>query len=53
MISSAIWNKQARVIFFLQSLKKLTSAYSFEIARKKTCDYALIIYMENIRDGLL
>ena len=26
--------------------KKLTSAYLFQIAREKSCDYVLIIYME-------
>ena len=35
MILSAIWNKQARVIF-LWSLKKLTGACLFQITRKKT-----------------
>ena len=29
----------------LWSLKKLTSAYLFLIAREKSCDYDLIIYM--------
>ena len=27
-------------------LKKLTSACLFQIAREKSCDYVLIIYME-------
>ena len=30
----------------LWSLKKLTSACLFQIAREKSCDYVLIIYME-------
>ena len=30
----------------LWSFKKLTSAYSFQIAREKSCDYVLIIYMK-------
>ena len=52
MISSAIWNKLARVNSFKDKqnlwslLKKLTSACLFQIAREKSCDYALIIYME-------
>ena len=29
-----------------KSLKKFTSAYLFQISRKKTCDYLLIIYMK-------
>ena len=63
MISSAIWNKLARVNYFkdqqnctspqgecnLWSLKKLTSACLFQIAREKSCDYVLITYMENTR----
>ena len=28
------------------SLKKFTSAYLFQIAREKSCDYLLIIYMK-------
>ena len=49
MISSTIWNKQARVNSFkdyLWSLKKFTSAHLFQIAREKLCDYVLIIYMK-------
>ena len=30
----------------LRSLKKLTSAYLFQIAQEKSCDYVLIIYMK-------
>ena len=29
-----------------KSLKKFTSAYLFQIAREKSCDYLLIIYMK-------
>ena len=32
----------------MRSLKKLTSAYSFQIAQEKSCDYVLIIYMKNV-----
>ena len=46
MISSAIWNKQARVNFFKDYLKKFTSAHLFQIVRGKSCDYVLIIYMK-------
>ena len=60
MISSAIWNKEARVNFlkdyklhspyglvqFWSSLKKVTSAYLFQIAREKSRDYLLITYMK-------
>ena len=28
--------------------EKFTSAYLFQIAREKSCDYLLIIYMKNI-----
>ena len=31
------------------SLKKLISAYLFQIARENSCDYVLIIYMKKIR----
>ena len=34
------------------SLKKLISAYLFQIARENSCDYVLIIYMKKIRDSL-
>ena len=29
-----------------------TSAYLFQIAREKSCNYLLIIYMKRFRDGL-
>ena len=35
----------------LWSLKKFTSAYLFQIAREKSFDYLLIIYMKKFRDG--
>ena len=47
MISGAIWNKDepvGRVQFVV--FEKLTSACLFQIAREKSCDYILIIYME-------
>ena len=44
---SAIWNKQARVN--LWSVQKLTSACLSQIALEQSCDYVLIIYMENTR----
>ena len=31
--------------------EKLTSAYLFQIAQEKSCDYLLIIYMKKFRDG--
>ena len=31
--------------------EKFTSAYSFQIAREKSCDYLLIMYMKKFRDG--
>ena len=34
----------------LWSLKKCTSAYLFQIAREKSCDYLLIIFMKKLRD---
>ena len=62
MISSAIWNKQARVNFskthkiaralraraslHVRVYEKLISAYLFQIAQEKSCDYLLIIYMK-------
>ena len=64
MISSAIWNNEARINF--QRLKtlhepagrvqfgvfeKFTSAYLFQIAQEKSCHYILIIYMKKFRDG--
>ena len=67
MISSAIWNKQARANFSkTNKLKKLhepvgrvqfevfekfTIACLFQIAQEKSCDYVLIIYIKKIRDG--
>ena len=61
MISSAIWNKQARVNFQRPTkvhepvwrvhfvvLEKFTSAYLFQIAREKSCDYLLMINTKNI-----
>ena len=65
MISSAIWNKLARVNFFQRLtklhepvgqvqfvvLKKLTCAYLFHIAREKSFDYVIIITMKKIRDS--
>ena len=50
MISSAIWNYQARVNFSkttkICSLNKFASAHLFQISREKRCDYLLIIYMK-------
>ena len=48
IISSAIWNKYARVNFFKhkQNCTSFTSAYLFQIARENSCDYVLIIYMK-------
>ena len=54
MISSAIWNNKTQLNFLktnkiaraLRARKKLTSACLFQIAREKSCDYVLIIYME-------
>ena len=40
-----IWNRKYSECN-LWSLKKFTSACLFQIARKKSCDYVLIIYME-------
>ena len=64
MISSAIWNKQARVNFSKTNklhepvgrvqfvvFEKFTSAYLFQIAQEKSFDYLLIIYMKKFRDG--
>ena len=39
-------NKIARLVGRVQILKKFTSTYLFEIARGKSCDYLLIIYMQ-------
>ena len=42
-----------QIFFEGWSLKILTSAYLFRIAKKeKSCDYLLIIYMKKIRDSL-
>ena len=30
----------------MRSLKKFTSAYSFQIAREKSCDYVLLIHLK-------
>ena len=43
-------NKQEEIFLKtnnLWSLKKSTSACLFQIAREQSCDYVLIIYMEN------
>ena len=32
--------------------EKFTSAYLFQSAQEKSCDYLLIIYMKKFRDGL-
>ena len=61
MISSAIWNKYARVNFsktnkraqpvgqvLFAVFEKFTGAYLFQIAREKSCDYLLIIFTKNI-----
>ena len=40
-------NMHEQIFFEEWSLKKLTSAYLFRIAKKeKSCDYLLIIYMK-------
>ena len=31
--------------------EKFTSAYLFQIAQEKSCDYLLIIYMKKFRNG--
>ena len=31
--------------------EKLTSAYLFQIAQEKSCDYLFIMYMKKFRDG--
>ena len=47
MISSAIFSKTNKIgECNLWSLKKFTSAYLFQIARQKSFDYLLIIYMK-------
>ena len=56
MISSAIWNKKAQVnlskankiaLTLFGVFDKFTSAYLFQIAQEKSCDYVMIIYMKN------
>ena len=42
-----------RASAILWSLKKLTSACLFQIAREKSCDYLLIICMENTRWSII
>ena len=39
-------NKHEKIF---QRLTKFTSAYSFQIAREKSCDYLLIVYMKSAR----
>ena len=64
MISSAIWNKYAQEHFSKTNkialalrawqfgvFEKFTSAYLFQIAQEKSCDYLLVIYMEKFGDG--
>ena len=55
MISSAIWNTEARINFSKTNkigvFEKFTSAYLFQIAQEKSCNYLLIIYMKKFRDG--
>ena len=59
MISSAIWNKEARVNFSktnkiararkasaIWGSERFTSAYLFQIASEKSCDFLLMIYMK-------
>ena len=51
MILSAIWNDKTNKITGecnLWSLKKLTSAYLFQIAWEKSCDYVLIIWWDSL-----
>ena len=36
---------------FVVFQKKFTSAYLFQIAQEKSCDYLLIIFMEKLRDS--
>ena len=35
----------------LGAFGKFTSAYLFQIAQEKSCDYLLIIYMKKLRNG--
>ena len=46
MISSAIWDKSARARAIWLAFEKFTSADLSQIAREKSCDYLLIIYMQ-------
>ena len=50
MISSAIWDKSARVNFSKANqivvFEKFTSADLSQIAREKSCDYLLIIHIQ-------
>ena len=46
MISSAIWDKLARVIF--QRLTKFHEPVGLQIAREKSCDYLLIIHIQKL-----
>ena len=50
MISSAIWDKSARVNFSKSNqfvvFEKFTSAALSQIAREKSCDYLLIIHIQ-------
>ena len=50
MISSAIWDKLARVNFRVQFVvfEKFTSADLSQIAREKSCDYLLIIHIQKL-----
>ena len=60
MISSASTNKFFRLaklhepvgrVQLFAVFEKFTSAYLFQIAQEKSCDYLLIIYMKKFRDG--
>ena len=51
IISSAIWNKQARVNFSKTNKIARARAYLFQIAREKSCGYLLIVYMEKFLNG--
>ena len=50
MISSAIWDKSARVNFSKEFVvfEKFTSADLSQIAREKSCDYLLIIHIQKV-----
>ena len=54
MISSAIWDKLARVNFSKTNqiqfvvFEKFTSADLSQIAREKSCDYLLIIHIQKL-----